>query len=235
MNSISTILGAGLLGLGVAAAGYFVSNTTLNERTGANTAQVKGLSERIVPADVGTWNLHYASTGFDYNAVGATFEIAETNAARIREILTDAGFTPDEFAFAPLRKSDYTERDHQGNVTRQYFTVGGSVRISTNSPEKIAPARGPVFMLATEGIDVSENGIEYEFTKLNDIKPDMLREATENARIAANEFAANAGVSVGGIQNASQGGFQIRTVNNSTSELNKLVRVVTNITFYLEN
>ena len=66
----------------------------------------------------------------------------------------------------------------------------------------------------------------------------MLREATANARVAANEFAANAGVTVGGIQTATQGGFQIRAANEGVSEadaIEKLVRVVTTITFYLNN
>ncbi len=64
----------------------------------------------------------------------------------------------------------------------------------------------------------------------------MLKEATKNARIAANEFAANAGVEVGGIRNAKQGSFIIRDVVENYGDIKKIekdVRVVTNITFYL--
>jgi hypothetical protein len=64
----------------------------------------------------------------------------------------------------------------------------------------------------------------------------MLKEATTNARIAANEFAANAGVSVGGIRSAVQGGFIIKDVGDNYSDTQKIekdVRVVTTITFYL--
>lgn len=83
---------------------------------------------------------------------------------------------------------------------------------------------------------MQNNPPAYHFTKLNDIKPAMLKEATTNARIAANEFATNAGVQVGGIVNARQGGFVIRDVGESygdTAKIEKDVRVVTNITFYL--
>ena len=64
----------------------------------------------------------------------------------------------------------------------------------------------------------------------------MLSEATRNARIAANEFAKNAGVKVGRIRSAYQGGFSIRDVGDDYSDTGKIeknVRVVTTIEFYL--
>jgi hypothetical protein len=64
----------------------------------------------------------------------------------------------------------------------------------------------------------------------------MLREATKNARIAANEFAENAGVRVGSIRSAYQGSFYIRDAGEEygdTRKIDKDVRVVTTITFYL--
>ncbi|GHA58559.1 SIMPL domain-containing protein [Amylibacter ulvae] len=231
----SVIIASLFLGAGIAAAGYFVSQTTLNERTGANTARVKGLSERVVQADTGRWLLSFSSFGRDVTQVTDVFEQTQAKSVRIHDILTAAGFSDDELRFTPLRKSDYTDRDNEGKIIDRYFLVSGSIQITTSEPQKIDPARQPIFDLAKDGIDVAQDSLRYEYTKLNDIKPDMLREATENARIAANEFASNAGVSVGGIQSASQGGFQIDAHSGSTSALDKLVRVVTNITFYLEN
>jgi hypothetical protein len=64
----------------------------------------------------------------------------------------------------------------------------------------------------------------------------MLREATKNARIAANEFAENAGVEVGSIRSARQGNFYIRDAGEEygdTAKIEKEVRVVTTIDFYL--
>jgi hypothetical protein len=236
--SFSTVISAFLIGLGLALAGYFVSQTTLNQRIGANTARVKGLSERIVPANTATWTLNMSVTSRDFGNVAGVFDTAENNQKRINEILTKAGFSDAEINFSPLRKNDFTNRNNNGDIIDQYYSVGGTIIITTSKPAKIAPARKPIFALAREGIDIKEYDIAYRFTKLNDIKPAMLREATENARIAANEFAQNAGVSVGGIQNATQGGFQVLGAGNAgpdANDINKLVRVVTTITFYLEN
>ncbi|MEM7271230.1 MAG: SIMPL domain-containing protein [Pseudomonadota bacterium] len=228
---------AGLcVGVGIALAGFFVSQTTLNERIGANTATVKGLSERIVTADKAAWRFGYQVAG--RGDVAADFARADEDGERIRQVLTEAGFTAAELTFAPLIKSDEVRYNNNGEVIDRYHVVRGEVSVSTTSPGKVAPARGPIFELAIDGVSVDEYFISYQFTGLNEIKPDMLREATANARVAANEFAANAGVTVGGIQTATQGGFQIRAANEGVSEadaIEKLVRVVTTITFYLNN
>ena len=234
--TVQNVLAGLFVGLGLALAGFFISQTTLNERVGANTATVKGLSERIVKADKAAWRFSYQVAG--RGAVASDFEWAEADGARIREALKSAGFSPEEVTFAPLIKSDEVRYNNNGEVIDRYHIVRGEVSIATTAPEKVAPARSPVFALAKDGVSVNEYFVSYQFTGLNDIKPDMLREATANARVAANEFAANAGVSVGGIQTATQGGFQIRAANEGVSEadaLEKLVRVVTTITFYLNN
>ena len=68
---------------------------------------------------------------------------------------------------------------------------------------------------------MQDNAPAYHFTQLNDIKPGMLKEATRNARLAADEFAANAGVNVDGIRSARQGGFVIRDVGESYGDTKK--------------
>jgi hypothetical protein len=237
-RGIASILAALLLGLGIAAAGYFVSQTMLNQRIGANTASVKGLSERVVKADTATWRLGFSVESRDFANVAAVFDTAQSQADRVRKILADKGFTDAEVYISPLQKSDEARYNSNGDLTDRFYRVSAQVTVTTQDPAKVEPARAPLLALAREGIAIHEFDLAYRFTKLNDIKPDMLREATENARIAANEFASDAGVKVGGIQYASQGGFQIKSATDEgpgLDQIDKLVRVVTTITFYLAN
>ena len=93
--------------------------------------------------------------------------------------------------------------------------------------------------LIASGLLLTESQPRYLFTGLNAIKPDMLREAAQNARLAGDEFAKNAGVSVGSIRTAQQGGFEIRDADageygSDDRAIDKNVRVVTNVTFYLD-
>jgi len=233
-----TALAGLFVGLGLAAAGYFVSQTMLNQRIGANTASVKGLSERVVQSDAATWRLGFQVASRDYSAVDAAFDKAAAEARQIRAVLTGAGFTEAEIYISPLQKQDIQRTNANGDITDSYYLVSAGVTVTTQHPERIEPARGPVLELARQGVDIREDDLAYRFTKLNEIKPDMLREATENARIAANQFASDAGVKVGGIQYAAQGGFQIQSTSDEgpgPDQIAKLVRVVTTITFYLEN
>ena len=235
-QAIGLVLAAIMLATGVAVAGFFASQTILNARTGANTAAVKGLSERVVESDKARWALSYSRTERDPNLVANAFADTEAITARLRDILAQQGFEEAEVYVAPLVRNDFDERDNEGQIFDRYYRISGSLTVSTDRPELIEPARTAVLNLAREGIQISEDDLQYSFNKLNDIKPDMLREATENARIAADEFARNAGVTVGGIQSASQGGFEVNGAPGaSPGSTQKLVRVVTNVSFYLEN
>lgn len=235
-QGLGVVLAAALLAVGVALAGFFASQTILNGRIGANTAAVKGLSERLVESDKARWALSYSRTERDPALVGAAFAEVEAITARLRDMLAQQGFDPAEIYVAPLVKNDFDERDNEGRVFDRYYQISGSLTVSTDRPALIEPARAPILALAREGIQISEDTLEYSFNQLNDIKPDMLREATENARIAADEFARNAGVAVGGIRDATQGGFEINEAPGAApGSTQKLVRVVTNVIFYLEN
>ncbi|MFD0917780.1 SIMPL domain-containing protein [Pseudahrensia aquimaris] len=192
----------------------------------------------MVPADAATWSLSYGLRSTDFSNVGGVFTLAENHVAKVKTALEKAGLKPEEFIISPLQKRDTTRRNKDGDVTERFFQVTTNVFVSTSEPAKLGGASAAIAALTREGIAINQNPVNYEFTKLNDIKPDMLREATENARIAADQFAENAGVQVGGIQRAIQGGFTVQPANTGDAknrQLNKLVRVVTTITFYLEN
>ncbi|MEM7283258.1 MAG: SIMPL domain-containing protein, partial [Pseudomonadota bacterium] len=127
-------------------------------------------------------------------------------------------------------------RDEDQNLVEEKHRLIGEIEVQTTKVQLVSEGRAKLNTLIAEGLDVKNNAPSYHFTKLNEIKPDMLKEATTNARLAANEFATNAGVKVGGIRSARQGGFVIRDVGESYGDTNKIekdVRVVTNVTFFL--
>lgn len=103
--------------------------------------------------------------------------------------------------------------------------------------------------LIKKGLVLADNnGPSYIFTKLNDVKPEMLAEATKNARKAAEQFAADSGSKVGEIRRAYQGVFDIQAANQTStdsgdgmssdqqsSQIDKKVRVVSTIDYSLAN
>ena len=221
---------------GLAAAGYFVGQTLYNARTGVNTAEVKGLAERRVMADRANWRIHYTVAGSDQSDMANLYARSEAELGIIVDTLAASGLTDDEInpGVVNYHRMEYRDANQQLVEARRVLT--GSIDVETARVQLVAPARAALNKLIARGIDIGNGAPQYTFTGLNAIKPEMVREATRNARMAADEFADNAGVEVGGIRDARQGNFVIRDAGSdygNTATLEKDVRVVTTITFYL--
>lgn len=221
---------------GIAAGGYFISQTLYKAKVALNTAEAKGLAERRVEADRANWSVGFSVKGKSAEEVPALYKEAEAIQKRLQAVLGESGFEEDEITLGIISYSSRQYRNEDQLLTDEDHFLNGSISIETSKVRSIAPARATVNRLIAEGISISNNTPTYTFTGLNEIKPDMLREATTNARIAANEFASDAGVEVGGIRTARQGTFFIRDAGNESSDsfkIEKDVRVVTTITFFL--
>jgi len=221
---------------GLAASGYFIGQTMYNAKVALNTAQAKGLAERRVKADRANWTIAFSVASADKAAIPKLYKQSESNQQKIVALLKDNGFEDTEINVGIIDYNYSEYRDNFGKVSDQKHTLNGSITIETQKVDKVSGVRAKINKLIAEGINISNRDPKYQYTKLNDIKPDMLREATKNARIAANEFATNAGTQVGGIRTAHQGSFYIRDAGEDygdTTKIEKDVRVVTTITFYL--
>lgn len=235
-SNISITMGALLLSIGVALAGYFVSNTLYNSKVALNTADVKGLAERRVKADKAYWSIHYTVTGNNKSAIPKLYKDSESDQKKIITLLKSSGFSDNEIVPGVINYIKKEFRDENQKLIEEKHSLVGEIEVQTSKVQLVSEVRSKLNRLIAQGIDVRNNAPAYHFTKLNEIKPAMLKEATKNARLAANEFATNAGIKVGGIRNARQGGFVIRDVGKNygdTKKIEKDVRVVTNVTFFL--
>ena len=224
------------IAIGLALGGYFVGQTMYNARVALNTAEAKGLAERRVKADRANWNIGYTVKGKSKSEIPDMYAQAEKNQQAIVKILKENGFDEREIETGVLDYRYEEYRDENNKLADQQHSLYGRITVETQKVEKVSMARSNVSKLIAQGIDIDNMAPVYSFTRLNEIKPDMLREATKNARIAANEFAENAGVRVGSIRSAYQGSFYIRDAGEEygdTRKIDKDVRVVTTITFYL--
>lgn len=221
---------------GLALGGYFIGQTLYNAKVALNTAEAKGLAERRVQADRANWSIVFKVTGASRAEVPSLYKQAEEQQQTIVSLLKENGFVDSEIVLGVLDYQYQEYRDDKQKLVDQVHMLVGSISVETQKVDLVSKARASVNKLIAQGIDVENQPPAYRFTQLNEIKPDMLREATKNARIAATEFAENAGVKVGGIRDARQGNFFIRDAGEDygdTAKIEKDVRVVTTITFYL--
>ncbi len=224
------------LAVGLSVAGYFIGNTLYKAKTAENIATVKGLAEKDVKSDLAIWTLSFTLVGPQLDGV---FADAKQDRDAIVTFLKEQGFKIEEMTQAPLSSWRNEYRD-DGKLVDESFNVTTGVTVETADIDRVIKAHGNTGELIGRGVVLSSSTPRYLYTKLNAIKPELLGEATRNARVAAEQFAGDAGGKVGGIKEAAQGSFSILAKNSSESygeddtSVNKTIRVVTTITFYME-
>ncbi len=236
INRFEFLIASLLISFGLSISGYFISKTLYNAKVGINTAEVKGLAERRVEADRVYWKVQYTVTGSKKAEIPKLYGQSEADQARIVSLLLESGFEKSEISPGVIDYRMEEFRDENQKLVEEKYLLVGSIDVETNKVKLVSDVRSKLNKLIAQGLDIQNNAPAYHFTKLNEIKPEMVKEATTNARIAANEFATNAGVKVGGIRDAQQGGFIIRDVGEEygdSKSLEKEIRIVTTITFYL--
>jgi len=166
----------------------------------------------------------------------------ESHGATVKSFLKSHGLQDSEIELQQVQVQDLLAQSYRNNnAANNRYIITQSYLVRTNNINAVDKAGKDIGSLIKKGVVFSSNTAPtYLFTKLNDIKPDMIAEATRNARVAAQQFAENSGSKVGDIKYASQGVFQILPrdqtyVVSQAQQRNKKVRVVSTIRFYLED
>ncbi|HEY8963667.1 MAG TPA: SIMPL domain-containing protein [Alphaproteobacteria bacterium] len=244
MNSknIVTLITSIVLALGLIGAGYYISNGLVHLRGGERAVSVRGLSERDVQADTAIWQIQYTVTDNDLTVAQTALS---DQGKKIEAFLKAQGLPTTEYAVQRVDVTDLLAQQYRpDNIQNGRYILTKTYAVRTNNVALVDKMFRNVGDLIAQGVILSGPGggqmqsPSYLFTKLNDVKPDMIAEATRNAREAAQKFAEDSGSHVGDIKNAYQGLFQIMARDDDmateSSVIDKRVRVVTTVEYYLE-
>ena len=228
----SLVLGLAIAA-GLATAGYLIGNGWVSARELDRTVTVKGLSEREAAADIAIWPIAFNVANNDLEALVRTVE-AQTQV--ITRFLTDAGFVDDEITVNPPAITDKQAQNYgNGNVQFRYLAQT-TITVYTRNIEATRMARARLLELGKAGITIAQDNYEartqYLFEGLNRIKPEMIEEATRNARLVAQKFAEDSGSTLGKIRKARQGQFSISDRDSNNPHIKK-IRVVSTLEYYL--
>lgn len=230
----AAIVGA-LLAVGLALAGALIGKGVENARVGDRSVTVRGLSERIVKADLAVLPLKFAAAGNDLQAVQADID-ADT--AAVRRFLAAQGYQPGEIDLGRLEVTDQYAREYQQQNVAARYRVAQTVIVRTTNVDRVQATTRQLDQLIREGVVLQDyTGPSYIFTKLNDVRPAMIAQATASARTGAQQFARDSGAQLGGIRSATQGSFEIlgrdEVGYDANSQVFKKLRVVTTVSYRL--
>lgn len=231
----SLVIPALLVAIGLGVLGAFIKGGFSSLSENGRVVTVRGLAEKEVQANKVTWPIVSKEVGNDLPSIYRN--IQATNAAIVK-FLKDNGITDGEISVNAPQVYDL-QADRYNNQTLPYrYNVTTVVVVTSSQVEKVRGLITRQTELLKEGIAVVAGDynyqISYEYTGLNDVKPEMIALATQNAREAAMKFADDSHSELGKIKTASQGQFSIEDRDQYTPYIKK-IRVVSTIVYFLND
>jgi|SRR5690606_20119726 len=234
-------LPAALLGLGLLGGGLFAGQGFAEARLGDRFVTVKGVAEREVEADLAVWTIQFSAGG---NQLAEVQRTVDRNLQATMDFLEGHGIPADLVQMEGVRVVDAAANPYQQGPISNRFSVTQTIVVRSEDVRGVQAASQDIGTLVEDGVvlvsgqEYGPGGPTYLFRRLNDVKPEMLAEATSRAREAAVEFARDSESELGGIRRANQGVFQIlpRDPAPNVSEQNRIektVRVVATIEYFL--
>ncbi len=228
------ILGA-FICAGLAALGYLIGTSAIQIKEYERVVSVKGLAERELPADVAVWPIQFAAADNDLTVLYAAMEL---NAKQVLAFLAAAGFAAEELTpAAPVVTDKLAQEYGSAERVQLRYTARQTVTVYSTKIDLVRATQNNLAELGKRGI--AFGGGDYQqtqfiFTRLNDVKPAMIEEATRKARAVAEKFANDSGSRLGKIRSANQGQFTVEDRDSNTSYIKK-VRVVSTVDYYLSD
>ncbi len=250
-----SVLG-GLLMVGLMAGGALLGSKVRDFKRADRYVEVKGLVERTVKSDSATWPISFSEAG---DSLSTAFAASEKDKAAVLQFLGQQGFQSADYTVGSVSVTDRSAELYNSNMHGPRFVVQQTVTLQSHDVDKVVAANARTSDLIGAGVVISSGqngsggggGVVYKFNGLNVLKPDMITEATRNARASADRFAADSGSQVGSIRSANQGVFSITAASagpavgeegggfsldqQADSSVMKKVRVVATIDYYLQN
>ncbi|HJS15865.1 MULTISPECIES: SIMPL domain-containing protein [Rheinheimera] len=226
---------AAVLAAGMVAGSAILASSLIEFRAMERVVQVKGLSEREVAADTVIWPIKFNDV--DNNLTTLVANVERKN-EQIQAFLKLQGFSQKEITVAVPQIVDRQAGYYDPNANQMRYTASSTVTVYSSNVDLVHQAMAKLLELSKTGIAIAgqdyDSKPEFIFSGLNELKPDMIAEATRNAREVATKFAADSDSKLGKIKTASQGQFSITDRDSNTPYIKK-VRVVATVDYYLSD
>jgi hypothetical protein len=241
----AAIIVAAGLAIGLAAGGWLVGQGLARFKSETRTVTVKGLVEREVKSDQAVWTLGLRRAS---DTLADAHQRIATDRDAVLAFLKKQGFADAEVERQPTRTVDRFARDFGQNPGERFrYLVTTAVAVATSKVDLVRSASGATEELLKGGVILDGEDASgranprYVVSTFNALRPQLLAEATRNARDIAGRFAADSGAGVGEIRSANQGSIQIFGTDGNdesapfspTSTPVKKIRVVSTFEFAL--
>jgi len=238
--------GLALLGIALAAgmvlSAWLVSDTVKSVKLANQTIMVKGYAQKEVRSDIAVWSGRFVAR--DPELVKA-YSRLETDLRKVLDFLALKGIPREGVDVSAVTTSIQYRKTPQGYDTNEIeqYVLGQTVTINSREVDLVSSLSGESTTLIREGVEFFSFSPEYYYSGIEDMKIQLLGEATLNARQRAEQLAVNSGGKVGPLRAASQGVFQITPLFSTdvedwgrydTTTIEKAVKAVVTIQYSID-
>ncbi len=212
-----------IIAIAIAALGFVIGIAILgsaikNRNKSQNTISVTGLGTNKFTSDLITWSGNFSRNSFELKSA---YDQLANDRKVIENYLVSKGIPKDEIVFSSvdIQKMYNYSNDSNGNSHQTFagYQLSQSISIDSKDVGKIENLSRNITEIINLGIEFTSSPPNYFYTKLADVKHQMIADATKDARQRAGKIAENAGSKLGKLRKATMGVTQI-TAPNSTEE-----------------
>ncbi|MFV0530936.1 MAG: SIMPL domain-containing protein [Flavobacteriales bacterium] len=205
-----------MIALAIIVSAAIVGNAYKNRTKKAGTISTTGLGEKNFISDLIVWEGRFETNNFNLKEAYINLE---NDKQTVLTYLKSKGLKDEELVFTAVktsenRKTKYTPNGQFAGNEFDGYNLSQSVQIQSKEVEKIERISREVTELLNQGIQFYSEPPRYYYTKLADLKIEMISKATEDARIRAEKISEFSGGKLGDLQSAKMGIFQITGQNS---------------------
>ena len=234
------LLGA-TLALGFTYSAHLLSSAIVSFKH-QNTIKVKGIAEKAITSDSARWNATWMRRSTTLKEGYAELEVQRDV---VKKFLSDAKVPESDCTYSAVSTETVFKKDENGQTSNEVFgyVLNQSVEIKSKDVRLVETVSKSITELIKEGLDIQSHRPEFIFTGLEQLKLELLGNATKNAYDRAKALAENSRGKVGALNSASQGVFQITPVDSTdvsdggeydTTTIEKKVKAVVTLEYHIE-
>ncbi|HEX8652379.1 MAG TPA: SIMPL domain-containing protein [Pyrinomonadaceae bacterium] len=211
-------------------------------KNGEQTITVTGSARKRIKSDLVIWR---AAVTYQAAELSDAYKSLSDNIPRVKQYLISKGIPEDQITISSISSSTMHARDNEGNETGQItgYSLRQELEVRSTDVDKIERVAREATELINQGILLESMSPEYHYTRLGDLKIEMLGEASKDAKERAQRIATSTGSSIGSVRSAKMGVMQITPADsnevsgegmNDTSSLEKDITAVVNVSFAVD-
>ncbi len=205
-----------IIGLSIMVSSFILGQAYLNRNKTQGEIQVKGLGSKNFTSDLIIWEGQFGVQHIDIKQAYASLEQSRL---KVNQYLKDKEIDVNQLIYSAVNtrkitKSLYSSKgDYVGDEFVGY-ELKQSVKIESNEVEKVERIAREITEILNQGVEFYSESPRYYYTKLADLKVEMISKATEDARLRAERIAQFSGGDMGNLESARMGVFQITGQNS---------------------